>query len=84
MTLSSLTNDGYPTHDTDWATSAKGNEWRRIDGLVLVAGQNKETGKYWAMCDGDFAKGSYSSMWDAMHAAERLFEAKSARSRGWS
>lgn len=83
MSNTHFSNDDYPTHDTDWAPSAKGNEWRRIDGLILVAGRNKGTGKYWAMCDGAFANGSFSSMWDAMHAAEDLFEARSKKQRGW-
>ena len=71
-----LFDNDYPDHDTDWATSAKGNEWRRIEGKVLVVGRNKTTGKYWAMCDGDFAEDSFTSMDAAMEAAERMFDAK--------
>ena len=66
----------YSDHDTDWASSSKGYEWRRIEGKVLVVGRNKTTGKYWAMCDGDFAEGSFTSMDAAMEAAERMFDAK--------
>jgi len=51
----------YPDHDTEWATSAKGNEWRGIDGKVLVVGYSRTAGKYWAMCDGDFAEGTFST-----------------------
>ena len=60
----------YPTHDTDWATSAKGNEWRRINGVVLVVGRRKTDGKYWAMRDGDFLKESYATEALAKKAAE--------------
>lgn len=60
----------YPTHDTDWATSAKGNEWRRINGVVLVVGRRKTDGKYWAMRDGDFLKESYATEAMAKRAAE--------------
>jgi hypothetical protein len=48
----------YQTHDTDWSTSQKGNEWRRIDGKVLVVGRKKD-GRYWAMVDGEFLEGSF-------------------------
>lgn len=60
----------YPTHDTDWATSAKGNEWRRINGVVLVVGRRKTDGKYWAMRDGDFLKDSYDTEALAKKATE--------------
>ncbi|PVE06989.1 hypothetical protein [Limnohabitans sp. Rim28] len=60
----------YPTHDTDWATSAKGNEWRRINGVVLVVGRRRTDGKYWAMRDGDFLKESYAAEALAKRAAE--------------
>ncbi len=48
----------YPQHDTQWSTSQKGNEWRRIDGKVLVVGRRKD-GRYWAMVDSEFLKGSF-------------------------
>lgn len=60
----------YPTHDTDWATSAKGNQWRRINGVLLVVGRRKTDGKFWAMRDGDFLKDSYSTEALAKKAAE--------------
>ena len=60
----------YPTHDTDWATSAKGNQWRRINGGILVVGRRKSDGKYWAMHDGDFLKDSYATEALAKRAAE--------------
>ncbi len=60
----------HPRHDTDWTTSAKGNEWRRINGVVLVVGRRKTDGKYWAMRDGNFLKDSYATEALAKKAAE--------------
>lgn len=60
----------YPKHDTDWATSAKGNEWRRINGVVLVVGRRKTDGKYWAMRDGEFLMDSFEIEALAKRAAE--------------
>jgi hypothetical protein len=62
----------YPTHDTDWATSAKGNLWKRIDGTVLVVGRCITGGGFWAMADGSFASKVFSSEEAAMAAAEAL------------
>lgn len=60
----------YPTHDTDWKTSSKGNHWRRIDGIVLVVGQFKTNDDYWAMRDGKFLSGRFHSIGRAQYAAE--------------
>ena len=60
----------FSTHDTDWAISAKGNEWRRINGVVLVVGRRKTDGKYWAMRDGNFLKDSFATEALAKSAAE--------------
>lgn len=60
----------YSDHNTDWATSGKGNEWRRINGIVLVVGRRKNDGKYWAMRGGDFLKESYATEAMAKRAAE--------------
>jgi hypothetical protein len=60
----------YPTHDTDWKTSSKGNRWRRIDGIVLVVGQFKTNDDYWAMRDGKFLSGRFHSIGHAQYAAE--------------
>ena len=59
----------YPTHDTDWAESAQGNDWKRIDSKLLVVGRKKD-GTFWAMVDGHFAKGSFSNKASAKSAAE--------------
>jgi len=58
----------YPTHDTDWAISAKGNDWRRLNGKLLVVGKNK-TGGYWAMVNGDFLPEKFPKKSAAMDAA---------------
>ena len=60
----------FSNKDTDWAISAKGNEWRRINGVVLVVGRRKTDGKYWAMRDGNFLKDSFATEALAKRAAE--------------
>ena len=64
----------YPTHDTDWKTSSKGNHWRRQNGVVLVVGRFKTNSDYWAMRDGNFIKGRFYSMENAQYAAENNVE----------
>lgn len=59
----------YPSHDTEWATSAKGNFWKRIDGVVLIVGKSKH-GKWWARRDDEFVPGSFDTKKEAMAAAE--------------
>jgi hypothetical protein len=59
----------YPTHDTDWAESAQGNDWKRSDGKALAVGRKKD-GTFWAMVDGHFAKGSFPHKVAAKAAAE--------------
>ena len=59
----------YPTHDTDWAISTKGNSWKRKDGIVLVAGKAK-SGRYWARRGDDFVPGSFASLEEAKSALE--------------
>jgi hypothetical protein len=59
----------YSDDDTDWALSLKGNYWKRVSGKVLVFGQ-KDNGEYWAMYDGDFVRGSFSSEQKAKTALE--------------
>ena len=64
----------YPTYDTCWAISAKGNYWRRLDKKVLVVGQFKDNDFYWAMRDGEFLKGRFKSIQGAQYAAENGIE----------
>ena len=59
----------YPTHDTEWATSFKGNTWKRAGGIALIVGKRKD-GKWWARRGDDFIKGSFTSKIEAMNAAE--------------
>ena len=59
----------YPTRDTEWATSAKGNTWKRINGIGLVVGKRKD-GRWWARRGDEFVKGSFASKIQAMNAAE--------------
>ena len=61
----------YPTHDTEWATSSKGNTWRRINGVTLIVGQRKD-GKWWARRGESFLSGSFSSKNSAMSAAQSV------------
>lgn len=73
----------YPTHDTDWATSAKGNSWRRLGGLVLIVGPRKD-GRWWARRGESFLKGSFTSKSSAMTAAELNVDGEEASSeRDW-
>jgi hypothetical protein len=59
----------YSTKDSSWATSSKGNLWRRLDGQVLIVGE-KKNGRYWARRGQDFLKGDFGSEQQAMYAAE--------------
>ena len=60
----------YPIHDTDWATSAKGNTWRRVDGVALIVGKRKD-GRWWARRGDDFLPGDFPSMDAAKRACEQ-------------
>jgi len=59
----------FPSHDTNWAVSLKGNCWRRKDGIALIAGKRKD-GRYWARRGDDFLPGSFESIEEAKRAAE--------------
>ena len=59
----------YPKQNTEWATSAKGNTWKRTNGVPMIVGQRKD-GKFWARRGDSFIEGSFSSIDAAMHAAE--------------
>jgi hypothetical protein len=60
----------YPTHDTDWAESAQGNDWRRSDGKVLIVGRSRLDGAFWARADDHLVKGSFPDKSAAKAAAE--------------
>ena len=59
----------YPTQDMGWATSAKGNFWKRSGGVALIVGRRKD-GKWWARRGEAFVPGSFDSREEAMAAAE--------------
>ena len=67
----------YPTHDTEWATSSKGNIWRRSNGIALVIGKRRD-GKWWARRGDVFLKGSFNSQQTAMMAAVSGIDGKSS------
>ena len=60
----------HTSENINWAISAKGNHWRRIDGIVLVVGQFNTSDDYWAMRDGKFLSGHFNSIGNAQYAAE--------------
>ena len=59
----------YPTHDTQWALSKKGNWWRRKSGIALVVGERKD-GRFWARRGDDFMQGSYGTIAEDQRGAE--------------
>jgi len=64
----------FSTQDTNWALSAKGNYWRRLDGKVLVVGEYKDADNYWAMHDGEFLKDKFETLQLAQQAAEKVYQ----------
>jgi hypothetical protein len=60
----------YPTHDTDWEESQAGNQWRRLNGTVLIAGKKKYAAFYWASVDYKYLPGLFETMGEAKAAAE--------------
>ena len=72
----------YPTHDTPWATSAKGNIWRRVNGIPLIVGKRKD-GRWWARRGDSFIDGSFPSEESAKAAAEGGGRGMTARDSDW-
>ena len=56
-------------HDTDWDLSAKGNWWRRENGVPLIVGESKY-GRIWARVGDDFLEGHYDSIAEAQDACD--------------
>ena len=54
----------YPTHDTQWALSQKGNWWRRENGVALIVGKRKD-GRFWARRGEEFLPGSFLTVEEA-------------------
>lgn len=69
-----------PTRDTEWATSAKGNIWKRTNGIALIVGKRKD-GRWWARRGEDFIKGSFSTKQEAKFAAEQGHEGEDTSER---
>ena len=65
----------YPTHDTDWDLSAKGNYWRRYEGKLLVTG-TKFGDFYWVRIDNDFMDEQFFTLEEAQDAADAEVSAK--------
>ena len=59
----------YPTNDTQWEISRKGNWWRRKGGVALIVGERRD-GRYWARRGNDFMQGSYGTVTEAKRGAE--------------
>jgi len=66
----------YSTADTQWALSAKGNWWRRLNGIPLIVGRRKD-GRFWARRGDDFITGSFSSISEAKRCVEFGFASDS-------
>lgn len=60
----------FSIQDTEWATSSKGNQWRRINGKLLIVGRNKNGG-FWARVEDDFVKGKFLTEMAAKIAAAK-------------
>jgi hypothetical protein len=60
----------FSNQDTNWAISSKGNQWRRINGKLLIVGRNK-TGGFWARVGDDFVKGKFLTEMAAKVAAAK-------------
>ena len=65
----------YPTHDTDWDLSAKGNYWRRYEGKLLVVG-TKFGDFYWVRIDDDFMDEQFFTLEEVQDAADTEVGAK--------
>ncbi len=68
--------------DTDWARSAKGNHWRRFNGVPLVVG-SKKNGGYWVRVGDGFIQGNHESLPQAKGAAELAYETGKVFGSGW-
>ena len=60
----------FSNQDTNWAISSKGNQWRRINGNLLVVGRNKNGG-FWVRVGDDFVKGKFPTEMAAKVAAAK-------------
>ena len=56
--------------NTEWKLSAKGNYWRKKDGITLVVGGSDEKG-FWVRIGDDFQSEWEETLEEAKEAAER-------------
>ena len=59
----------YPTHDTQWALSQKGNWWRRVNGIAFIVGKRKD-GRFWARRGEEFLPGTFASLEEAKRSLD--------------
>lgn len=62
---------GYSTNDTDWAESQAGNQWKRVNGTVLIAGKYIGSKFFWARVKGDLLDDYFKTLEEAQIAAEK-------------
>ncbi len=55
----------YPKHDTEWEESQLGNQWRRLNGVVLIVGKRKHERHYWASVDLKYLDDVFDTMTQA-------------------
>ena len=60
----------YPAHDTDWEESQAGNQWRRLNGIVLIVGKRKHERHYWASVELKYLDDVFATVAQAKAAAE--------------
>ncbi len=60
----------YRTKDTEWEESQLGNQWRRLNGTVLIVGKRKHERHYWASVDHKYLDDVFDTMAQAKAAAE--------------
>ena len=60
----------YRTKDTEWEESQLGNQWRRLNGTVLIVGKKKHELHFWASVDLKYLDDVFDTMAQAKTAAE--------------
>ena len=62
---------GYSNNDTDWAESQAGNQWKRVNGTLLIAGKYKGSKFFWARVDAERLEDHFKTLEEAQIAAEK-------------
>ncbi len=60
----------FSNHDTEWEESQLGNQWRRLNGTVLIVGKKKHQRHFWASVDLKYLDDVFDTMAQAKTAAE--------------